>query len=304
MNFKLMLILMSLLGIGQACLAMNKRSFEQLHELDQELLEYDEQEITTNMQIYDSEKITSEQKNTFCSLCSYKAPSQAQLARHLTTHTKKRVHVCPVCSQTFTVKGALDRHLKSPLSCGLRPFACPTCSKRYTTEASYNHHVQSCMPISLEPAQINEDQPQESPQIPDTPTFLASLLPATPQEIVIDTQISDSEKITPEQKNTFCSLCGYKAPTRSQLERHFTTHTKKRAHACPTCSQTFTVKGALDRHVKNRSCISTKFTCPTCSKHYKTEGSYNNHIQNCMLISLEPEQIAIIPSNQNEEVIP
>src|ERR1700733_1803540 len=45
MNFRLILILMSLfIAMGQDCLAMNKRSWDQLHELDQQFLEYTEED--------------------------------------------------------------------------------------------------------------------------------------------------------------------------------------------------------------------------------------------------------------------
>lgn len=46
-----------------------------------------------------------------CQLCQYSTYNSGHLKRHTLTHTGERPFVCPVCSQRFTLKENLKKHL-------------------------------------------------------------------------------------------------------------------------------------------------------------------------------------------------
>ncbi|XP_062843578.1 ras-responsive element-binding protein 1 [Trichomycterus rosablanca] len=47
-----------------------------------------------------------------CSMCTYAAPDNATLMRHLRTHSGERPYVCRICHYPFTVKANCERHLR------------------------------------------------------------------------------------------------------------------------------------------------------------------------------------------------
>jgi len=174
MNFRLILILISgCVGVGQACLAMNKRSWDQLNEFDQEFLEHIEEDNLDLDVNPESEKAqgqppskkqaiqANQQGLSLTQSSSYSSiegivPPSAAIAVALQEKTieeqplKKRPRIkkleCPFgcpSSPTFSQE-ALAAHIRATHP-GKRSFPClePGCSKGYDNRRSLARHKQT-----------------------------------------------------------------------------------------------------------------------------------------------------------------
>lgn|ERR1700733_1032739 len=165
MNFRLAIILISLLGIGYTCLAMNKRNIQELYE-DQDLLEQsnlaeDDDELTDvdpesekaqDLQPSKKQAVEANQEVLVYPSSSYSnieritPPSAAIAVVALQEKANKRTHrkqlKCPHCSSVQIFNQAkLAEHIKANHP-GKALFSCmePGCSQGYSNRRSLARH--------------------------------------------------------------------------------------------------------------------------------------------------------------------
>ncbi|GIY72964.1 hypothetical protein CEXT_118711 [Caerostris extrusa] len=77
-------------------------------------------------------------------------------------------------------------------------------------------------------------------------------------------------------KRYSCSLCPYYSVQKSNLLRHFKTHTNERPYCCTQCDKSFTLKQALDIHTRTHS-GEQPFVCNICGKAFSQLGNFKRH---------------------------
>ena len=86
------------------------------------------------------------------------------------------------------------------------------------------------------------------------------------------------------EKRLHCEKCDYKTNKNSHLKRHIKTHKTKaeppaKKIKCDQCSQIFSDKFNLDRHVKNVH--GEEMNCPHCNFKTKIQQTFTNHVSKC-----------------------
>jgi len=75
-----------------------------------------------------------------CPYCKKHFPRNANLVRHLRTHTGEQPYVCDICNRGFSISSNLRRHIRN-VHRGERPFGCNFCGKRFGQQTNLDRHI-------------------------------------------------------------------------------------------------------------------------------------------------------------------
>ena len=93
-------------------------------------------------------------------------------------------------------------------------------------------------------------------------------------------------KVHDESKSFKCDVCLKVFPLKSELTRHYRTHTGEKPFACQICDKKFSRKRNLVRHQATHSEVK-KFKCSICpeGRYFKTKCQLSKH----MVFHYEPK---------------
>ena len=178
---------------------------------------------------------------------------------------ESKIHGCPTCKKSFTLKGFLFNHMKAvhdveiPDAFKIKQFDCTVCIKSFTSERSFKYHNK--------------------------------LLHDKKQILKCDTcekQFSNMLKFKLHKRvhirNHFCDTCGSGWTNRAELNRHhLMVHASEeernmaRIYVCKNCPLRFYTQKRLDDHEFVH--LETKrYQCNQCEFRVKTDTGLRKHI--------------------------
>ncbi|XP_055347843.1 zinc finger protein 26-like [Paramacrobiotus metropolitanus] len=199
-----------------------------------------------------------------CPACTFYADSVPALIAHVDErHTRKDLHTCARCQQSFISYRRLERHIqRSHLwSDAEKPYECPTCHKKFSVNSAFTRHLNTHLdgdPISC-PLCANAKFRQT-----------AQLYDHMRQAHFVNGQL-------------VCSHCDKRFPAVCKEHfRNFRAHVRRHVateeYPCNICGKIFKRSSARSRHVEGAHSLSRPHVCH-CGKSYDTRGHLAQHLR-------------------------
>jgi len=331
MNFRLFILISLFIATGQNCLAMNKRSYDQLRLNQEQSQDFEEEENPSKLEKLDPEsqelldlpntpamlipltpatpQVVINDELYQCLICESSFPDRSSRNNHYQTQHRNPdgFYHCPDPDCKFKTPSPstlVTRHYK-PAHLNEKNFSCSECTKAFTSKHRLATHA--CLP-SLRIAQLQAASSlAHSQTVINQKSYECSICQSS-----FPDRSSRNNHYQTQHRNPdgfyHCPDpdCKFKVSTPAALIRHYNPiHLKKREFPCPQCSQFFTAKSRLDSHLTNCSALSAKkFQCTYCKKRYHTFSLYESHVSKCSeylsAIGLPDILTSPIPSNQQE----
>lgn len=163
-----------------------------------------------------------------------------KLRVHSTVHTGERLYQCHVCSNRYSVKASLKRHLRNQHSGEKLAHYCSICPKWYTSKDGLGQHLRTVH------GQFKTDGARR--------------------------------KGKPEVSKT-CDHCNKTFSCGVSLRRHLNEIQGNKPFQCDKCPVKYSSKESLNRHVKRRHGSSTLIFCDKCTKVFTWPESLQKHMK-------------------------
>ncbi|KAK3854822.1 hypothetical protein Pcinc_038730 [Petrolisthes cinctipes] len=173
-----------------------------------------------------------------CIMCNKRFRSQADLGRHMRTHTGEKPFKCPYCDRRMAQKGNLKAHVKNGLS-GL------VCGQLL----EILEETGRCSEDLLEPSTADSF----SQVLPINSSGMSSLTHSS-STVPLDLDLLSLPGITQGVRppvRFFCSMCPKGFRSKVDKERHMRTHTGEKPFKCPYCPHCSATKGNLKAHMRH-----------------------------------------------------
>lgn len=188
-----------------------------------------------------------------CSLCGKYFLQQAQLYRHLLSHTgRQKPFTCDICGKRFTQSCHLKVHFRT--HSGEKRFTCDVCGKCFAVKSNLKTHMR-----------IHSG---EKP-------YKCGICGAGFSQ---STSMKVHRRVHTGEKPFICDVCG-RCFTRSEnLESHKKAHKGDRPYKCDSCENSFTNRDQLKQH---RLCHGKdkQFQCTVCDKKFNWRANLRYHLR-------------------------
>lgn len=161
-----------------------------------------------------------------CEVCERLFQYPSQLRDHMLVHTQVRRFACQSCGMRFMKEHHLRNHQATHSA--VKPFACPICGRAFSLKANMERHLlihEAERRFACERCGKRFSQPQ---------TLKMHLVSHA------------------DVKPFSCTVCGKGLARAHNLRAHMAIHQSSKPHHCPDCTSTFTLRGNLVRHLKEK----------------------------------------------------
>ena len=193
-----------------------------------------------------------------CQACAKLFKTVAELNTHQCGRTrgssgKEKVHKCHICEKMFTMRGNLDKHIKTVHNKVAR-HSCPYCKYRTDYKRDLTAHI----------ATHTGEKKYKCTQCDYT---------------AIEKQKLTSHIYSRHTNKTYrCRYkqCDVKKPSQEELFEHVRTEHPMQKYVCETCPMSFSRSGELTSHKLSHSAGTYK--CKYCDKLCRRAGELNTHL--------------------------
>ncbi|XP_061759716.1 oocyte zinc finger protein XlCOF7.1-like isoform X1 [Nerophis ophidion] len=158
-----------------------------------------------------------------CSVCSETFSQKRDLNRHVKKHTTENPFSCSFCGHTFPFRSTFKRHMRTHT--GEKPFSCSVCGKGFPQKSNFLTHMR-----------------QHTGEKPFS-----------------------------------CSVCGKRFSQKSNFITHTRQHTGEKPFSCSVCGKRFSQKSPMVLHMKTHS--GKLYPCSFCGKRYYYKTSLKVHMR-------------------------
>ena len=199
-----------------------------------------------------------------CKICSIQFPNENSLnlhmhvhGEHLESHTnvtlerQKPKHSCPVCQKQFLNGDDLNGHM----TVHSKHHVCDLCLKEFSSQKHLTKHIRNHSRLGFIPCKVC------SKKFRDTTSL----------------KIHMKVHLSSDQSKLFCFQCLRQFDTMSDFKLHMLQH--KGSHTCGICSQVFSFKSNLTRHVRQYHFKLGILYCQICGKEAWNKSDLTRHMK-------------------------
>ncbi|XP_042890862.1 zinc finger protein 26-like [Penaeus japonicus] len=226
----------------------------------------------------------------YCPHCTYNSVDHSEYLDHFRTHMGGKTFSCPQCSYQTLVSSNFKRHIR--IHTGEKPYFCPYCPYRSNEKAKVIYKSVLGSDVDHKPiVWLSNDMRMSGagevagarnivinnrkiPKFYHCPscTFTSSnrshfsdhYRTHTVKHFLqvwrdSDTQMLDGGGVAwnlncrQARKVYNCTLCSYRTPSRSDIDKHIRTHTGEKPFSCPHCLYQTANKSNLKRHMRTHT---------------------------------------------------
>ncbi|XP_064477548.1 zinc finger protein 26-like [Ornithodoros turicata] len=227
-----------------------------------------------------------------CPECPFWTKRPRALRKHLARHSGRARERCEVCFKWLDVSSIKQHYF---LHTDEKPFQCSECSEGYSAKGALLRHIKKVHSGRRQP-----DETLMSEERENTDAVVSMQLEAVTgcqvmaalgnKCIVCDTVLSHGSNIWKHMKGhdpelpgrqangTYeCAVCGIQLKSTRRFITHCSTHTEERPFKCPKCPSASRTAQHFRDHFRKTHLPKPKLKCPKCNFTTKWRVSLNKH---------------------------
>ena len=240
-----------------------------------------------------------------CTTCGKKYTAKSSLTFHMKTHTATP-NQCTTCDKILDTPRELKNH-RELLHHNVKSLTCTICNEKFNLNKALNYHIAMHMNQQL----LNKLQHGDS----ESKVIEQVIIDAGLKCIMCHKTFASASYLKNHilshsgEKPLICETCGRKFAQACNLYEHKRTHTapelQENSHGCTECGKMFLRKQSLVTHMTVHS-GRKEFICQYCSNFFSSKSTLSRHITNIHLKlkgSEKPDGVVVRasdPSRENE----
>ena len=212
-----------------------------------------------------------------CKVCGKTNKKRKELKRHAEIHLEGVSHICHICGNAVSTRGALRKHISEKHS---DLHTCDICGKTGMNRKAYSDHNEKYhttdTTVQLEKEReigvkevINEHKVNFDALGDIVSSFIPNHDGLSELDLRIDALIENTEGVWK------CKVCGKTNKKKKDLKRHAETHLEGVSHICHICGNTGSTREALRNHMADKH--SGLHNCDVCGKTGMQRKAYYYH---------------------------